>query len=51
MPHTEIEEYGRDITVLGVIGGSDSKKKMDKRLKARLLTNVVLEASRTDSQG
>lgn len=27
MPHTEIEEYGRDITALGVTEASDSKKK------------------------
>lgn len=51
MPHTEIEEYGRDITALGVTEASDSKKKkkMDKCLKAKLVTNVALEISRTDS--
>lgn len=50
MPHTEIEEYGRDITALGVIEASDSKKKKkDKCLKAKLVTNVALEISRTDS--
>lgn len=35
MPHTEIEEYGRDITALGVIEASDSKKKDGQMFKGK----------------